>query len=293
MSVDIFFIMSGYLIINSLKFSKTPQNYLWKRLLRLFPALFFLLVLTLIWAVFVYSGDNILKEKTFWTYLPNNLSLYNLQYNIRGVFESNPYPNAINGSLWSLCYEFTMYIFILLLFPFKNMKVLPYIVLAAFLISYYCLFLRPNFLSNIYYALHLVPKQLYRLSTFFIAGSLLTFVNLKKINTLPVKAALAIALILFIVFNFYTYTSFILLPLLTILFGLSYSKVLNYFPHKFGDISYGMYIYGFPVQQSFMHFFDFTPTILTLFSLPIAAIFSYISWILIEKRAMTMKSLVK
>lgn len=293
MSVDIFFIMSGYLIINSLKFSKTPQNYLWKRLLRLFPALFFLLVLTLIWAVFVYSGDNILKEKTFWTYLPNNLSLYNLQYNIRGVFESNPYPNAINGSLWSLCYEFTMYIFILLLFPFKNMKVLPYIVLAAFLISYYCLFLRPNFLSNIYYALHLVPKQLYRLSTFFIAGSLLTFVNLKKINTLPVKAALAIALILSIVFNFYTYTSFILLPLLTILFGLSYSKVLNYFPHKFGDISYGMYIYGFPVQQSFMHFFDFTPTILTLFSLPIAAIFSYISWILIEKRAMTMKSLVK
>lgn len=293
LAVDIFFIMSGYLILTSLKFSKTPQNYLWKRVLRLFPALAFVLLLTLIWTPILYSGSNILEEKTFWTYLPNNLSLYNLQYNINHVMETNPYPGAINGSLWSLCYEFTMYMFILLLFPLRKKKILPFIVVAAFIVSFYCMFFRPNFLSNFYYALQLVPKQLYKLSTFFIAGSVLTFFDLKKINTPITKATLAMLLILSIVFNVYQYASYFILPVLTILVGLSYSSILNYIPHKIGDISYGMYIYGFPVQQSFMHFFDFSPHLLTICSLPVAAVFSYISWNLIEKRAMKLKNLVR
>ena len=39
LSVNVFFALSGYLIFISLKHSKTIKNYLWKRLLRLYPAL--------------------------------------------------------------------------------------------------------------------------------------------------------------------------------------------------------------------------------------------------------------
>lgn len=293
LSVDIFFVISGYLIMNSLKYSRSPQNYIWKRLLRLFPALILLLLLTLIWVVFIYTGDNILKEKSFWSYIPNNLSLFNLQYSINGVFDSNPYPKAINGSLWSLCYEFTMYLFIFLFFPFKNKKILPILVFCAFILSLYCLFFRPNFLSNIYFSLQLIPKNLYKLSTLFIAGSFLSFINLEKINISIIKILLCILILASIYFNIYNYSVFFLLPLLTILIGLSYSETLNFIPNKIGDISYGMYIYGFPVQQSLMHFFDLSPLFLMILSLPITAMFAYFSWITIEKRAMSFKNWVR
>ena len=293
LSVDIFFIMSGFLIINSLKYSKTPQNYLWKRVLRLFPALFVVLVLTLILTFALYTGANLLHEKTFWSYLPNNLSLYFVQYKINHVFEDNIFPGYINGSLWSLSYEFTMYIFILLLFPIKNYKLLGFFVLGAFLISYYSILFRPNLLSNIFSAIQLQSPKFYRLSTYFLAGSLLTFINLKKLNTPLIKISLLVLIILSLLFNVYSQTSYLFLPLLTILVGLSYSGFLNIIPQKIGDISYGMYIYGFPVQQTLMHFLNLTPIQLMVMSIPVAAVFSYFSWTFIEKKCMNLKSVIK
>ena len=43
-----------------------------------------------------------------------NIVLY-ITYFLPGVFESNPYPNAVNGSIWSLPIEFMMYFFVPLL----------------------------------------------------------------------------------------------------------------------------------------------------------------------------------
>ena len=122
LSVDCFFIMSGYLIFQSLERSKTLLSYLWKRILRLFPALFILLIITLLILPFLYNGADISKESSYWSYLPNGLSLYRIQYNVNGVFENNLYPKAINGSLWSLSYEFTLYLILMIIFPFRENK---------------------------------------------------------------------------------------------------------------------------------------------------------------------------
>ncbi len=66
-----------------------------------------------------YQGEgSILNNTSYFTYLPRQLSLYNLQHNILGVFEDLPYK-TINGSLWTICYEFTMY---MLLVPFYFIK---------------------------------------------------------------------------------------------------------------------------------------------------------------------------
>ena len=112
-----FFIISGYLIYQSLDRSKTIINYLWKRILRLFPALFVVLLLTVILALFLYEGPvSKVNNKDFYSYIPRNLSLYNLQYNFTGVFGKNPFPSAINGSLWTICYEFTLSILLGFLF---------------------------------------------------------------------------------------------------------------------------------------------------------------------------------
>ena len=132
-----FFIISGYLIFQSLERSKTIVSYLWKRVLRLFPALFVVLLLTVFLAPLVYESTTpYMQNKEVFSYLPRNLLLYDLQYHIKGVFDQNPYPSAINGSLWTICYEFSMYLLLGLLFFIKNDKVRFALVLFAFLFMF-------------------------------------------------------------------------------------------------------------------------------------------------------------
>ena len=96
--------------------------------MRLYPALLIVLLLTIILTPFVYQGDvPFYYNKSLLTYLPNNLSLYRIQYVIDGVFEKNPYKSIINGSLWTIPYEFTMYILLSFLIrhsPQKKLKLL-------------------------------------------------------------------------------------------------------------------------------------------------------------------------
>ncbi|RKE83245.1 acyltransferase family protein [Epilithonimonas arachidiradicis] len=292
LSVNIFFIMSGYLIFNSLKFSKTPQSYIWKRILRLFPALLVMLLISLLIIIWVYRGNNILCQTDFYTYLPNNLSLYKVQHFVNGVFENNPLPKDINGSLWSLSYEFTMYIFVLLLFPIRKNKLLVIITLSLFfLISYYAILFRPSFLKNIFALISLKTIHLYRLSTFFIAGSLLSLVNLQKVNNNWIKTFLFLGLVMSIILDVYNIFSFLLLPLLVILVCISFSKQLAFIPNLIGDISYGVYIYGFIVQQTLMNFFILNPYELAVISLSITYIFSYLSWNYVEKKMLKYKNM--
>jgi len=106
-----FFILSGYLIFQSLDRSKNVIVFYWKRILRLFPGLFVVLVLTILLAPFVYeSSIPYLNNRAVYTYIPRNISLFNLQYNIEDIFKNNPYRYAINGSLWTICYEFSFYV---------------------------------------------------------------------------------------------------------------------------------------------------------------------------------------
>lgn len=110
LAVKIFFIISGYLIFQSVYRSISFPNYLWKRILRLFPALIVMLLITLCVVPFIYSGSiSIFNQLSYWTYFPRQLSLYDLQNSISGVFTTLPY-NTVNGSLWTLSYEFTMYL---------------------------------------------------------------------------------------------------------------------------------------------------------------------------------------
>jgi peptidoglycan/LPS O-acetylase OafA/YrhL len=292
LSVEIFFIISGYLILNSLKYSKTPLNFLWKRCLRIYPALFVMLLFSLVIIFFAYKGENIFLEGDFKSYLPNNLKLYKVQYSVPNVFENNLYPNAINGSLWSLCYEFTMYIFVLLLFYFKNkIKSLAIILTISFLFCVFAHYFNPNALVDFFHYFYLESNLVYKLTSCFIAGSLLSLIDLEKYNNFHNKIFLFLIIIISIYLNFYSYIFLFILPILVLLVGISYSKTLNYIPHKIGDISYGVYIYGFLIQQTLMNFYKFNPYTLFFLSLTITYIISCFSWHYIELKCLRYKSL--
>jgi peptidoglycan/LPS O-acetylase OafA/YrhL len=128
---------------------------------------------------------------------------------------------------------------------------------------------------------------------FFFFGSLLA---LFKIENMPFrKIVITVLFLLFLIsilvttMNLLDYSKFFILPPLIILFGLESMPFVNRAVEKLGDISYGVYIYAFPVQQTLMHFFTFNAMELMVYSLIITCILGYGSWHLIEKRVLRFK----
>ncbi|MBD3842255.1 MAG: acyltransferase [Campylobacterales bacterium] len=134
LGVFIFFAISGYLI--SMSWDKDPsiKRFFIRRALRIFPAL---IIVTLV-CVFILGPIMTTWElKEYFTsqyivlYL-KNIFLY-ISYYLPGVFEHNPVPNAVNGSLWSLPVEFFMYIVVAVFGVIGNYK--KYLALGLFLLN--------------------------------------------------------------------------------------------------------------------------------------------------------------
>ncbi|MDR3022804.1 acyltransferase [Chryseobacterium sp.] len=288
-----FFIISGYLIFKSLLRCKGLPDYYWKRLLRLFPALFVVLFLTVLLAPAVYEGSvPYLQNKSVYTYIPQNLTLFFRQKGIDGVFESNPYKHSINGSLWTICYEFSMYVMVSLLFFIRKKAFLvKTAVILLFISSYILSIFHPYFLYGLFLKMALGSNHFYNLMCFFAGGMVLTYLNASKRteNTLIITSF--IVLIVSVYLNISQYTCYITLPLLVILLGKRSTPYLNKVGSVLGDTSYGIYIYSFPIQQALMYFFKLDTALLLILSLPLSILLGYISWHLIEKRALSYKDL--
>lgn len=285
-----FFVISGYLIFQSLERSRNLVDYYWKRLLRLFPALFIVLLLTTFLVPIVYEGSvPYYLNKSLFTYLPKNLTLFHLQYNIEGVFEKNPYQATINGSLWTIQYEFTLYILLSFLIIFKRRKKVLIAILSGLMLFFW---VGNRFYFNEFkqFTYIINGELLLDLGIFFIAGSLMAALNIEKINR---KWELILLVVIVIIasfyYNFFNASSYFTLPILFILVGLNPIPIIENIGNKIGDLSYGIYIYGFPVQQTLMHFYKLNYLELMIYSLFISAIFAFFSWHLVEKKMLKFK----
>jgi peptidoglycan/LPS O-acetylase OafA/YrhL len=94
-----------------------------------------------------------------------------------------------------------------------------------------------------------------------------------------------------IYFDFYNYIKTIALPIAIILIGLKPIPLVCEIGNKVGDLSYGIYIYGFPVQQTLMYYFKLNYLSLMFLSLIVSAFLAYFSWHYIEKKALKLKKL--
>jgi Acyltransferase family len=104
-------VISGYLVSESwLRDSRLPA-FLMRRSLRIFPGLTVIVLLSVLvlgplmsdLPLRAYFGD---RQSISYLW---NVVLYPV-YVLPGVFVDNPYPLAVNGSLWSLPVEFAMYL---------------------------------------------------------------------------------------------------------------------------------------------------------------------------------------
>lgn len=291
LSVNCFFVISGYLIYKSLNRSLHWRDYMWKRILRLYPGLIVMLLFTLAIVPFFHSGKfgAIFSQSDYWQYL-YNLSLFYAPNVIEGVFTDNPFGPSINGSLWSLSFEFTMYLGLSVLFFIANKKIHKFLLTVVYLV------LIPINFSPEIIDLNLVPllsdAQTYRLGCYFFGGSLLAVYSIEKF---PNKKLIFYVLLFLYILGVFVgagkLAGFICLPTIIILFGLQKSFLIKDIGSSIGDISYGVYIYGWLVQQSLLHFFNLSTSQLTLLTLLLSYILGYLSWHLIEKKALLYKNI--
>jgi peptidoglycan/LPS O-acetylase OafA/YrhL len=238
-----FFTLSGFLIFKSLERSRSLFEFYWKRILRIFPALVVVLILTVLLMSFVYENRlPYYKNISIYTYFIRNLTLYNLQYGIDGVFNNNIYPKAINGSLWTIWYEFSLYIALSTLFFLKKSKIfLKGLVLIVFIIMYLCY----NFFLDRFGIITIFGLQgvhFLNLGTYFVCGSLLAVFKIEtKVKHNRILIFLILLFLISLHFNIYTYVKHIFFPAIILFIGLKPINYIRSFGVK-GDFSYGIYI---------------------------------------------------
>jgi peptidoglycan/LPS O-acetylase OafA/YrhL len=302
MGVCIFFIVSGYLISQSLQNSKTLINFFWRRFLRIYPAL----IIALLFCIFVVGPIcTVLPLKSYFTSYETYrffkwLKLYPFIYNtLPGVFQSLPEKDNINGSLWTLPYEITMYLSLMILGYFNLFKkrfFVLFIYILSFPIVYYALFYVN--ISKLIPILHLSLVSTLEFGSFFFAGVILFLFKDKVVYKF---IYFVFMIIVWFGFGFWDLTrndhfikiiSLIALPYM-VMYLANLKGKLNRFG-EIGDFSYGIYIYAFPVQQMLVYSYGTEISIIKLFlmSFSITLTLSIFSWYLIEEKALRLKSLI-
>ncbi len=286
------FVISGFLIFQSLTRCNDLYDFYWKRILRLFPAFAVVLFITVLLGPFVYeSSTPYLKNKSVWTYIGNNLSLYNMQFDIAGIFDNNRYKSIINGSVWTRPFEFTMYIAVSLLFFFRRRKLTVimflgglYLILAVLTIFYRSELQQMHFVLLNWYIIEL--------GVYFVAGALFAACGVENIPMVYINISFWVSVLVSILTTqllVFGYLIVLLIPLLTITFCLRPFTGISNIQDKIGDLSYGIHLYGFPVQQTLVYFFELDYLGLMVSSLAISAFFAYFSYHLIERRIVKFK----
>lgn len=288
-AVKIFFIISGYLITKSFMSDSNFASYMIKRIFRIFPGLIAVVLFAAVIVGPIFTSlplNEYISNPGTRLYL-RNMILYPI-YSLPGVFENYTYPNAVNGSLWSLPVEFAMYLLLpLLVVIFKKLKVLKpgLLVTALFFLAIDVLKIaRYPSLRYIFWGNNL-PDWL-SLIPFFFIGSFFSFNEFKKYLNLQLATALLVAGSLISVdYAKSEILLFITLPYFVLSFALC-EKPLFCGWFKKCDFSYGLYLYGFVIQQILYNALKkYNPSlnVMTVISLAVTLIFAILSWYLVEK----------
>ena len=272
-AVVVFFVLSGYLVTSSWLHQPQLAPFLRKRVLRIWPALLVALAVstlvlgplmtTLPVAAYLTDGGT-------WHYLRGAL-LMPVELHLPGVFTDNPGTDYVNGSLWTLPLEVLCYCLLGIAGMLGLLARRWPVPLAA--------------------CLALVATQLIPVLSLTGLGDAVTFFLLgasARLFALPMRARYAAAaaalLIASVVAGIYTVGAFALA------YSVLYVGTRQWGPlarsDRWGDPSYGVYVYGYPVQQTFVALGLTAVWPLAVVSGVVVVLLGYASWHLVEKRAL-------
>lgn len=289
----ILMVLSGYMVTQSCVYDSRLSHYVIKRVFRLLPALmlYVCIAIFIIGPVFtVLPLNEYFKNRVTWQYLYN--VLMNPRFQLPGVFMDNPYPNVINGSLGGLPIEVCCYVLIYIVLrllcklSWRRIALFGLTVLLCALSICQIVFLPEMF----------VPlwgtnwARIFILGPYFFCGALFAVTDLKKYCNIQVAFLL---FVLSVAFHSDTYVineilAMCMIPYMVISLGECRQPVFSRF-FRNADITYGIYLWGFPIQQIFVHRLivvkQYTIGVNEIFVISFAAtaVTALASWYIVEK----------
>ncbi len=287
MAVDLFFFISGLLITASWLRSRSMQDYLMKRVLRIYPGYMIAMVFSavLVWVICPEFRAIAVVHPVEWLLLfaQNLLYLSSSSISFQGIFAGNPFPSMANSSLWTIPIEFYCYLAVLVVGLFCLFK-RRFLIFLAFLAGYQVYTL----------GLFAGTSEIEELLICFLSG-VITWLWRDKIPFSNMIAGSCLMALL-ITSQFRPWFS-ILFPVLggycTLWLAYGPRLQLSRWAEK-TDLSYGTYLYAFPMQQLFaMNPALRHPWVIFGLATPVTLLAAWLSWNLVEKRFLAMKNNVR
>lgn len=294
LAVGGFFVLSGFLVTRSFESGHGLLQFLWHRFLRIFPGFWTCLVISafVLAPMILFSEHRTLNG--FFNpldgpvgFVVNNWSLiHQPQKTVAGPYFWLHQPYLLNGPLWTLPYEFKCYIAVGLLGIVGLIKRRMMILLVC--IELYILAAAFTWQVGLHSTTWILPRQ-FEMYAFFACGASAYLYR----EVIPIRWWVAAGCTLLCIVTLPTRAyEFVLLPAFAYLTLFAAAKVpLRSFDRSI-DLSYGVYLYAFPIQQLLatcrLNALGFP--IYFLASLGISAIFAVGSWLLVERPSLALKS---
>ena len=247
--VTIFFTYSGFFITKSLSKDSNFTRYLAKRIVRIFPPL--IIVITL--SVFVLgpiftdlSLTQYFSNPSTYKYLLNMVLIP--VHNLPGVFQNAPYNPTVNGSLWTLPVEFGCYILLYIVIRIRRgcncsdkLWAGSFFLLLLTVVS----FLNKNLQGT---SSSILCFALVHIRTFFV-GHLWWYVHDKLTFDIKKFWILAILLVIGIRTGLFQGSIIYIIVFQYLILSVAYSKKQWLPSGEWEQLSYGIYLWGFPIGQ--------------------------------------------
>ena len=291
MAVQGFFVVSGYLIFQSWERSSSWREYFSKRIRRIYPAYFAVVVGMAVIGVFLTSRDALsyFLSAEWVRYLLANLTFLNfLQPTLPGVFAHNV-DALVNGPLWTIKVEVSFYLavpLIALLFRrFRTIWVIATLYVLSFIWAYVTFRLYATEGRGIFLKLsYQLPGQL----SFFLGGAALFYYS-DIFKRHAHMLALAAAAVLIAHFKIESVALALLYPAALAVAVIYFAEIVPCLGNfgRFGDLSYGLYILHYPILQIIVALGLITNAKLAYAAGCLVAVaMAFLSWHLIEKPAL-------
>jgi len=293
LGVALFFTISGFLVARSWEADPSVWRFAMRRLLRIWPGFAVAIVVAVLLlgpAMTQLSLHDYFHDRQVRHYLKN------LYFDLRDAlplrFEGNALPSHINGSLWTIPIELKCYVALAVagmigLFRARYLVPTAWIVIVAVYAG-----LEPRGVS----IAHALGWNFWKWITFeyvllFAAGACYHLLNLGTDDRRwkATAAGLMVGVIAWACSRqFFAFV--IAMPVTMLSIGLA-SWPLMRSAGRWGDISFGVYIYAFPVQQTLIwlakgrvHW-----ALLAAACVAVTIVLALLSWHLVEKRALHFK----
>lgn len=295
LSVYVFFFVSGYLVYQSWERTPTWMEFGTKRVARIFPGLVVAVafsVFVLGWCMTTWDSWGYWSAGATWSNFFNNAAGLATVQTLPGVFEHNPFAAAVNGSLWTIRYELAMYgLMALIALGFGRHRLTWPIVVVTMAMVWWCssLWSWDETLRS-----HAAGfAELFRWRDFtgfgvpFFVGAAFAAYRVRARPWMAAIAALAAWTASCTSHEFVRQLSVWVFVTVAIFYaafaGISSRAAVG---RKRMDISYGVYIYAFPIQQTSVEIGlrqEWSLTTYFLVSFSITVCLACISWWVIER----------